>query len=45
MTYTGAALPTGFTGNVSFRFLPTGNEVMVSWGLVLLAFLALAEGT
>jgi hypothetical protein len=39
VTYTGTALPAGFTGNVSFRFLPTGNEVMVSWGL------AIASGT
>jgi Pectate lyase superfamily protein len=27
----GSGFPTGITGHVAFRFLPTGNEVMVSW--------------
>jgi hypothetical protein len=26
-----SGLPAGWTGHVSFRFLPTGNEVMASW--------------
>jgi hypothetical protein len=30
VTY-GTGLPSGWTGHVSLRFLPTGNEVMVSW--------------
>jgi Pectate lyase superfamily protein len=35
----GSGFPSGVTGHVSFRFLPTGNEVMVSWAL------AIASGT
>jgi hypothetical protein len=31
--------PTGITGHVAFRFLPTGNDVMVSWAF------AIASGT
>jgi hypothetical protein len=44
VTYTGTALPAGITGNVSFRFLPTGNEVMVSWGLAIASGTKLASG-
>jgi hypothetical protein len=28
-----SGLPSGWTGHVSCRFLPTGNEVMISWAL------------
>jgi hypothetical protein len=45
VTYTGTALPTGITGNVSFRFLPTGNEVMVSWGLAIASGTKMTSGT
>jgi hypothetical protein len=34
-----SGFPAGITGHVSFRFLPTGNEVMVSWAFTI------AEGT
>ncbi|GAA5186812.1 hypothetical protein GCM10023322_33860 [Rugosimonospora acidiphila] len=34
-----SSFPAGITGHVSFRFLPTGNEVMVSWAI------AVASGT
>jgi Pectate lyase superfamily protein len=34
-----SGFPSGITGHLSFRFLPTGNEVMVSWAL------AIASGT
>jgi hypothetical protein len=34
-----SGFPSGITGHVSFRFLPTGNEVMVSWAF------AIASGT
>ena len=30
VTY-GTGLPSGWTGHVSLRFLPTGNEVIISW--------------
>lgn len=33
-TYT-SGFPAGITGQVSFRLLPTGNEVMVAWNLTL----------
>ena len=29
-----SGFPTGTTGHVSLRVLPTGNEVMVSWAFV-----------
>ena len=34
-----SGFPSGITGHVAFRFLPTGNEVMVSWAF------AIASGT
>jgi len=34
VTYS-SGLPAGWTGHVSCRFLPTGNEVMVSWALTI----------
>jgi hypothetical protein len=34
-----SGFPTGITGHVAFRFLPTGHEVMVSWAI------AIASGT
>jgi hypothetical protein len=34
-----SGFPAGITGHVAFRFLPTGNEVMVSWAI------AIASGT
>ena len=30
-----SGFPAGVTGHVSLRFLPTGNEVMVSWALTI----------
>jgi hypothetical protein len=30
-----SGFPAGATGHVAFRFLPTGNEVMVSWAIVI----------
>jgi Pectate lyase superfamily protein len=39
-----SGLPSGWTGNVSFRFLPTGNEVMVSWALDIAAGTAVSSG-
>jgi hypothetical protein len=34
-----SGFPSGITGHVAFRFLPTGHEVMVSWAI------AIASGT
>ncbi|HJP73566.1 MAG TPA: glycosyl hydrolase family 28-related protein [Pseudonocardiaceae bacterium] len=36
--------PDGITGHVSFRFLPTGNEVMVSWAFDIRAGTTLHNG-
>jgi hypothetical protein len=36
--------PPGWTGQVSFRFLPTGNEVMVSWALDIAGGTAVSSG-
>jgi len=44
VTYS-SGLPAGITGNVSFRFLPTGNEVMVSWALAIASGTKLASNT
>lgn len=37
-------LPAGWTGHVSFRFLPTGNEVMVSWAFTIASGTAVKSG-
>jgi hypothetical protein len=37
--------PAGITGHVSFRFLPTGNEVMVSWAFAIASGTTLNSGT
>ena len=37
-------LPAGWTGHVSCRFLPTGNEVMVSWAFAIAAKTAVTSG-
>jgi hypothetical protein len=37
-------LPSGWTGHVSFRFLPTGNEVMVSWAFDIASGTAVKAG-
>jgi hypothetical protein len=39
-----SGFPAGITGNVSFRSLPTGNEVMVSWSLAIAAGTTLRTG-
>jgi hypothetical protein len=39
-----SGLPSGWTGHVSFRFLPTGNEVMVSWALDIADGIAVSSG-
>jgi pectate lyase-like protein len=44
VTYS-SGFPTGITGNVSFRFLPTGNEVMVSWALAIASGTKMASNT
>jgi hypothetical protein len=36
--------PTGISGHVSFRYLPSGNEVMVSWAFDIAANTALHNG-
>jgi hypothetical protein len=36
--------PSGWTGQISFRFLPTGNEVMVSWALDITGGTAVSSG-
>jgi len=38
------SLPSGWTGHVNFRFLPTGNEVMVSWALDIAGGTAVSPG-
>jgi hypothetical protein len=40
-----SGFPAGITGGVSFRYLPTGNEVMVSWALAIAAGTTLKSGT
>jgi hypothetical protein len=37
-------LPSGWTGHVSCRFLPTGNEVMLSWAFDIAAKTAVTNG-
>ncbi len=37
--------PAGISGHVSFRFLPTGNEVMVSWAFAIASGTTLNSGT
>jgi Pectate lyase superfamily protein len=37
-------LPSGWTGHVSARFLPTGHEVMVSWALDIAGGTAVSPG-
>lgn len=37
-------LPTGWTGHVSCRILPTGNEVMLSWAFDIAAKTAVTSG-
>jgi hypothetical protein len=44
VTYS-SGFPAGITGNVSFRFLPTGNEVMVSWALAIASGTKMASNT
>jgi hypothetical protein len=39
-----SGFPTGVTGHVAFRFLPTGNEVMVSWAFDIAADTTLKNG-
>jgi hypothetical protein len=38
-----SGFPSGWTGSVSCRFLPTGNEVMISWALDIAAKTALSS--
>ncbi|HEY1918553.1 MAG TPA: glycosyl hydrolase family 28-related protein [Streptosporangiaceae bacterium] len=38
-------LPSGWSGEVSFRELPTGHEVMVSWELTIAAGTTVTSGT
>jgi hypothetical protein len=38
-------LPAGITGGISFRYLPTGDEVLVSWALAIAAGTTLKSGT
>ena len=40
-----SGFPSGVTGHVAFRFLPTGNEVMVSWAFDIAADTTLRNGT
>ena len=42
-TYAGG-LPTGITGDVAFRILPTGQEVMVTWALSIASGTVLTNG-
>jgi len=42
-TYT-SGFPTGVTGHVAFRSLPTGNEVMVSWNFTIAADTTMKNG-
>ncbi|HUN36583.1 MAG TPA: glycosyl hydrolase family 28-related protein [Trebonia sp.] len=39
-----SGFPAGITGHVAFRFLPTGNEVMVSWALTIAAGTTVKSG-
>jgi hypothetical protein len=39
-----SGLPTGWTGHVSFRMLPTGREVMVSWAFDIASGTVLKAG-
>ena len=39
-----SGFPTGVTGHVAFRFLPTGNEVMVSWAFDIASDTTLKNG-
>lgn len=39
-----SGFPTGITGHVSFRILPTGHEVMVSWAFDIATNTTLHEG-
>jgi hypothetical protein len=39
-----SGFPAGITGSVSFRYLPTGNEVMASWALTIAADVTLRTG-
>ena len=39
-----SGFPAGITGHVAFRFLPTGNEVMVSWAFTVAAGTTLKGG-
>ena len=39
-----SGFPAGVTGHVAFRFLPTGNEVMVSWAFDIAADTTLRNG-
>ena len=39
-----SGFPTGITGHVAFRFLPTGKEVMVSWAFDIAAGTTLHTG-
>jgi hypothetical protein len=40
-----SGFPAGISGEVSFRFMPTGNEVMVTWALTVAAGITLRNGT
>jgi hypothetical protein len=40
-----SGFPAGLSGEVSFRFMPTGNEVMVTWALTIAAGITLRSGT
>jgi hypothetical protein len=40
-----SGFPAGITGHVAFRFLPTGNEVMVSWAFAIASGTVLASNT
>jgi hypothetical protein len=39
-----SGFPTGITGHVAFRALPTGNEVIVSWALTIAADTTMKNG-
>jgi pectate lyase-like protein len=39
-----SGFPAGITGHVSFRMLPTGNEVMVSWAMTIAAGTTVKSG-
>lgn len=44
ITYT-SGLPAGWTGHVGFRFLPTGDEVVVSWSFGIASGTVVKSGT